>query len=187
MNRIAIDIDEVLVHFVKPMAKHNKLKMPTKNKYNYVYRNMFSITEKESTKMVRDFYDSETFKNLKPIQHSNAAIQSLRDKCDKLYIVTGRQTYARENTETWLDKHFPGMFDDLILTNSYSPHEIQKDDICRSLNIDTIIDDNDMICGLCKNAGINSIHFAGYDGSVYPWCHEDSDSVLSWLELHAKL
>ena len=40
MNRIAIDIDEVLVKFLFPLAKHhNKVhKLWSKPKYNYIYR-----------------------------------------------------------------------------------------------------------------------------------------------------
>ena len=43
MKRVAIDIDEVLVSFVKPMAKFRGYKMPTAQKYPYVYKDMFNI------------------------------------------------------------------------------------------------------------------------------------------------
>ena len=66
MNRIAIDIDEVLMPFVKPMAKWKKLSMPTKPKYSYIYSNMFTISEKESKAMVREFYKSEVFETIQP-------------------------------------------------------------------------------------------------------------------------
>jgi hypothetical protein len=56
MNRVAINVDEVLVEFLKPMAQHNKLKLPSKPRYSYVYRNIFDLSQEESTKMVRDFY-----------------------------------------------------------------------------------------------------------------------------------
>ena len=52
MNRIAIDVDEVLVPFVKPMATWKKLSMP-KEKCRYSYRDMFNITEKQSQKIRR--------------------------------------------------------------------------------------------------------------------------------------
>jgi len=51
MQKIAIDIDEVLMPFVKPMAKWRGLKMPASNqRYEYVYKTMFNITESESSK-----------------------------------------------------------------------------------------------------------------------------------------
>ena len=61
MNRVAIDVDEVLVNFLFPMANHNyKLhKLRSKPKYNYVYREIFEIDEPSSKKMVQEFYQSE--------------------------------------------------------------------------------------------------------------------------------
>lgn len=50
MYRVAINVDEVLVEFLKPMAQHNKLKLPSKPRYSYVYRNIFDLSEEESTK-----------------------------------------------------------------------------------------------------------------------------------------
>jgi len=56
MKRVAIDIDEVLMPFVRPMARWKGLKMPPSNtRYEYVYRDMFNITEEESVEMVRGF------------------------------------------------------------------------------------------------------------------------------------
>jgi len=186
MNRIAIDVDEVLVPFVKPMATWKKLSMP-KEKCRYLYRDMFNITEKQSQKMVQEFYESETFDMLQPIQDSQSVIRLMRPHVDKMYIVTGRQDCVREKTQDWLDFHFPGMFDDVILTNSFTSFELQKYDICHALNLDTIVDDSDMTCGICKHWDMQSIHFAGKNGSPYEWCEVDDISVLSWMELYKKL
>ena len=32
--------------------------------------------------------------------------------------------------------------------------------------------------------GIDAIHFAGYDGNVYPWCNKVSNSVTSWTDVY---
>ena len=148
---------------------------------------MFNITEKQSQKMVQEFYESETFDMLQPIQDSQSVIRLMRPHVDKMYIVTGRQDCVREKTEDWLDFHFPGIFDDVILTNSFTSFELQKYDICHALNLDTIVDDSDMTCGICKHWDMRSIHFAGKNGSPYEWCEVDDISVLSWMELYKKL
>ncbi len=184
MNRVAVDIDEVLVHFVKPLAKFNNVEMPKTNKYSYVYRHMFNVSENESVRMVRDFYDSEEFTMLEPIYGSQPILRMLRPRVDKMYVLTGRQNCVREKTEKWINFHFPGIFDDVILTNSYTKFEVQKVDICNSLNIGMLIDDSDLNCAVCKNWGIDAIHFAGYDGEVYPWCNKVSDSVTSWTDVY---
>src|SRR6056300_1991226 len=131
MKRVAIDIDEVLVSFVKPMAKFRGYKMPTTQKYPYVYKDMFNITEPQSRNMVHDFYESEEFAKLKPIPGVCKQMGYLRKHADTMYIVTGRQSYARDQTEKWLEYWFPKTFDDLIMTNSYTDHEIEKHEICR--------------------------------------------------------
>lgn len=183
MNRIAIDIDEVLMPFVEPMARWKGLKMPRRRGYRYVYRDMFNISEFESQKMVREFYDSQTFKNIEPLEGAVEGVARLRNTATKVYAVTGRQDPVRAETEDWLALHFPGMFNDLVLTNSFTEHEIAKVDVCRALHLDTIIDDNELNCLSCAYGGMKAIHFAGSQGSLYPWCDCTESSVLEWGEV----
>lgn len=180
MRKIAVDIDEVLMPFVQPMARWRGLKMPSPNeRYKYVYKDMFNITEEESAKMVHEFYSSDEFAKINPIRNSQIGMVRLRGKFDKIYIVTGRQEVARARTEIWLNYHFEGIFDDLIMTNSYTDLEISKADICRSLAIGTIIDDNLQICNQCKAIGMEAHNFMGYD-RVYPWCEHTNMSMYGW-------
>lgn len=180
MNRVAIDIDEVLVNFLYPMAKHHHKKI-RKPKYNYVYREIFDIDEVTSQKMVQDFYKSRDFSKLTPIKGAQKAMYDIRWKSKKMYVVTGRQDSVREETELWIDHYFPGIFDDVILTNSYTPNEVKKSDICRALNIGLIIDDNKGICDECIDSGIQAFNYIGDE--VYPWCEESEISIKEWKDL----
>ena len=177
-SKIAIDIDEVLVHLLKPMAKRRGVKLPENKKYNYLYREIFNCTEEESQVILRDFYMSEDFRNLKPIEGSQLAMNNLNMIFDKMYIITGRQEIVREPTEIWIEYFFPGVFDDVILTNSFTPHEVKKSDICRALNIGLIIDDNKGICDQCMEAGTDALNFVGDE--IYPWCEESEISIKGW-------
>jgi hypothetical protein len=150
-----------------------------KPKYNYVYRQIFDIDEKTSQKMVQEFYRSKAFMELTPIRGSQRAMFNLKKNSKKMYIVTGRQDTVREETELWIEQYFPGIFDDVILTNSYTPHEVQKSDICRALNIGLIIDDNKGICDQCIENGVNALNFIG-DDEIYPWCEESDISIKGW-------
>ena len=182
MNRIAIDIDEVLVPFLHPMAKYHK-KSISKTRYSYVYRDIFDITEEESQKMVQEFYRSQAFTQLTPMKGARGAMYKLHRGADKLYMVPGRKDSVREETEAWIETYFPNIFDDVILTNSYTSHEVKKSDICRALNIGLIIDDNKGICDQCIEAGTDALKFVGDD--IYPWCEESEISIKGWdtLEL----
>lgn len=187
MNRLAVDIDEVLVPFVEPMARWKGLKMPRRRGYAYVYRDMFGITDLESRELVLDFYETETFAALRPLQGSQEALGRLRAEGRKMYAVTGRQDPVRRKTEDWLDLHFPGIFDDVVLTNSFTDLEVSKVDVCRALNLGTLIDDNENTCLSMYEAGMKAVHFAGAGGSLYPWCECTAMSVLGWEEATAFL
>jgi hypothetical protein len=110
-------------------------------------------------------------------------VYKLKERYNKMYVLTGRQDIAREETETWIDTYFPGVFDDVILTNSYTPNEIHKADICRALNIGLIIDDNKSICDKCIENGVRALNFIGDEDNIYPWCEESDISIQGWNEV----
>jgi hypothetical protein len=185
MNKVAIDIDEVLVKFLFPMANYHRQvhKLRSKPKYSYVYRQIFDIDETESQKMVREFYMSKDFVDLIPIRGSQKAMSNLKERYDKMYVLTGRQDIVREKTEAWIDTYFPGVFDDVILTNSYTPNEIHKADICRALNIGLIIDDNKAICDKCIENDVRALNFIGDEHAIYPWCEGSNISIQGWNDV----
>jgi len=184
IRRIAVDIDEVLCPFFHPMIKRAKRAPPKAKQYPYVYRKALKISEEESREMVQDFYKSDEFKTLPPFKYADYALYQLKGRGLKLYAVTGRQVEAREATEEWLERFFPHAFEDLVLTNSYTPNEVPKVDLCLAMNIDSIIDDNFQTCKECQGKGIEAIHYVG--DPMYPWCH-DTDPKISrssnWLEV----
>jgi len=182
MNRIAIDIDEVLVPLLDPLARFHRKPLPPRGvKHPYVFREVFNCTEAESQGMLREFYDSRDFLELRPIRDSQLALSRL-SRNNVIYAVTGRQDWVRRKTEVWLNMHFPGVFKDVVLTNSYTPNEISKAQVCRALNLKVIIDDNYDVCLECFKNGVDVINFVG--DPVYPWCEEENGiSIKSWSEL----
>jgi uncharacterized HAD superfamily protein len=181
MMRVAVDIDEVLVPLLLPMAKYYKKELPHNKKYPYVFKEVFDVSEEQSQKMLREFYDSREFAELLPIEHSQYALCKLKEN-NTLYAVTGRQQWVRTKTEQWLEQHFPGVFHDLVITNSYTPKEVSKSSVCRSLDLHVLIDDNYDTCVDCFRNNIDVINFVG--DPVYPWCNDKNGiSIHSWKEL----
>lgn len=180
MHKVAVDIDEVLVPLLLPLAKYHRKHLPTKTKYPYLFRDVFHVSEQESQRMICEFYESREFKELKPIKGSQYAMSRM-SKNNRLYAVTGRQEVVRDTTANWLNTHFPGVFHDLVLTNSFTSKEIPKSAVCMALGVDAIIDDNYQICEDCFRNNIDVIHFIG--DPVYPWCRESGISIKSWDEL----
>jgi 5'(3')-deoxyribonucleotidase len=184
MLRIAVDIDEVLAPLLPTMMKWRKPRIKVPPKYPYIYRSIYDITEEESALMVREFYDSEEFANLPVIPGALECLTNLK-KNSRLYVMTGRQNIVRSKTEKWIEQNFPGIFSDVILTNSFTKNEVSKAELCKILNIGLLIDDNLPACYDCRDLKIGSINFIG--DPVYPWCYENIFSVKSWKQVNDAL
>jgi 5'(3')-deoxyribonucleotidase len=178
MHRVAIDIDEVLTPLLKTMVKWRPPARALPAVYPYVYRKIYNITEEESKKMVREFYETPEFANLPVMPYAYKTLNKLVQNDYKLYVVTGRQHVVRAQTEEWVSENFPGIFTDVILTNSYTPGEVKKVDVCQMLNIGLLIDDNLVACSECLDRNIVAINFVG--DPMYPWCLPSSISMNSW-------
>jgi 5'(3')-deoxyribonucleotidase len=183
MKKIAIDVDEVLTPFLPGMMKWKRPRALPK-KFTYLYRDIYKISEQESQKMVHQFYESPEFMKLEPIKDSQKVLKLLKQS-NKLYVVTGRQNSVRTKTEDWIEKWYPGIFEDVILTNSYTPQEVLKSDVCRNLNIGLLIDDNFATCTECMSLGVNAVNFIG--DPTYPWCFESDISKKSWEDVWMSL
>jgi 5'(3')-deoxyribonucleotidase len=180
-KRIAVDIDEVLVPFCKPMFERAGYRLP-RGKWDYHYAKALGISQNESTHMVYNFYESQEFDNLKPLPGAQAGVSFLMGLGYDVYIVTGRQDRVRQRTEEWIDRHFPYMINDVILTNSFTPNEVNKADICKSLAINAMIDDSYQVCTDCEMVHIKGINYVGGD-EPYPWCHENPMAAHNWDEV----
>lgn len=177
---IAVDIDEVLCPFFRPLLKWRKV-TPTSEKYPYRFKDVMNISETHSKHLVEKFYQSGDFKALEPIQGSQHGMAYLKGLGYKVYAVSGRQSVAREHTEEWIQQHFPYTVDDVILTNSFTKNSIPKVDMCHALGANIIIDDNIDICNECTVDGIRALNFIG--DPVYPWCVENPRAVRSWMDV----
>ena len=184
MLRIAVDVDEVLTPLLPTMMNWRKPKIPVPPKYPYIYRSIYDISEEQSARMVREFYDSEEFANLPVMPGSLECLTNLK-KMTRLYVMTGRQNVVRTKTEDWVNKNFPGIFTDVILTNSFTKNEVSKAELCKILNIGLLIDDNLPACYDCKDLKIGALNFIG--DPVYPWCYKNPFSIKTWKEVNDTL
>jgi 5'(3')-deoxyribonucleotidase len=183
-RKIAVDIDEVLCPFFHPMINRANRAPPVAKRYPYVYQKALGITDDESREMIQEFYKSKEFSNLPKLKNAEYALYQMKRQGYKLYAVTGRQIESRKATEYWVHKNFGNIFDDLVLTNSYTPTELPKVDVCLAMGISSIIDDNFKICKECSDKGIKAINYTGEP--TYPWCHDKDPNIVrcaNWLEV----
>ena len=180
-KRVGIDIDEVLSPFCRPMFERAGYKWP-EGKWEYRYATALGISQKDSERMVYDFYESPEFDELLPLPGAQAGLSFIQALGYDIYIITGRQDRVRQKTEKWIDHHFPYMVNEVIMTNSFTPHEVNKVDICKSLAINAMVDDSYQVCAECEGAHIKGINYVG-GFEPYPWCRKTTLSVHNWDEV----
>jgi hypothetical protein len=62
----------------------------------------------------------------------------------RFVVVTSRQSYMEAMTKAWLDRHYPGVFDDVLFGNHYGTTgaKMGKPEMCSSIGAVCLIDDS---------------------------------------------
>jgi uncharacterized HAD superfamily protein len=94
----------------------------------------------------------------------DALVQLSRDF--SLHVVTARQFHAEQLTRCWIERNYPGIFDEVHFGNHYCKEgkSRTKAEICRSINAVMLIDDSISYARNCASEGIPVILFGNY-----PW------------------
>ncbi len=189
MVRIHVDVDDTLadtttmiLHYLK--IKHNIILDRTK----LVYPNYLDVLFKSySTRIVRDFENSEFHKEIAPLQNSIEMIRKLAEK-HELIIISGRRLDLKEKTIDWLSKFFPKCFKDVHLVNHF-PNEgeergLPKDELCKKLNCDFSIDDDVNVALKIASYGIKVLLMNQPWNASYEIKESNITRVNNWEEIY---
>lgn len=183
--RIGIDLDDVVADSGVAMIEMHNKKHGTHFKKNdfrgYFFEETWGITREERNKEVDEFFATDQLKKISPMAGSLKAIEMLKTLGHELYIVTGRGDKDVEQTELWIEGHFPRVFADVHYATSR-----KKSEICKEVGVEVLIDDNPDIALDCANAGIRVLIFD------QPWNRrlefpKNVERVYSWDEVLKKL
>ncbi|CAO2823107.1 unnamed protein product [Amaranthus hypochondriacus] len=195
---VAVDVDEVLGNFVSALNRFiadRYSSVHSVSEYHiYEFYKIWECSRDEADIRVHEFFKTSYFKNgIYPIPGAQKALSKLSRFCS-LSVVTSRQNVIKDHTIEWLNKHYPGMFDEIHFGNHFSLEGISKpkSEICRSLGAKVLIDDNPRYAFECAEVGIRVLLF-DYQNS-YPWCKTGSNNqhplvtkVHDWEEVERQL
>ncbi|KAH7655311.1 5'(3')-deoxyribonucleotidase protein [Dioscorea alata] len=195
---VAVDVDEVLGSFLpavnKFIADRYSLNHSLEDYFVYEFYKIWNCSPTEADIRVHEFFETSYFKmGIHPIPGAKSILQSLSLFCN-LYVVTSRQNAIKDQTLEWIEKHYPGLFQEVHFGNYFAldGQSRPKSEICRSLGAQVLIDDNPRFALECAEAGTKVLLF-DYDNS-YPWCksgtaasHPQVTIVQNWREVKQHL
>lgn len=190
--KIAIDIDEVLANTIEQVVLFYNDNYSPKVGESDLRGRYFSFMGKEweeSNKKYFAFCESEYPDRVQPMKGVVEAIDKL-SKNHELVAITGRPAFTRAQTIGWMNKYFPGKFEDIIFNNDRLDSKDfaeywgrPKAEICDEVGAEILIDD-------LPEFMIGSDHLRVYIFDQ-PWNQEKAPDhairVYSWPELVDKI
>lgn len=154
--KIGIDIDEVIVEFLDSLLefyneKYNK-DLRKEDFSDYFINNIIGGTQENLEKELDDFgYPVE---KIKLVDGAIDAIKKLSRDHD-LFILTARHPRFKHQTETFLNKHFGDIFNEILYTGEvFKEFGITKADLCNEKKIEFMIDDNSIFAREIAEKGV---------------------------------
>ncbi|XP_062149331.1 uncharacterized protein LOC133857955 isoform X2 [Alnus glutinosa] len=195
---VAVDVDEVLGSFVSALNRFiadRYFSNHSLSEYHvYEFFKIWNCSRDEANIRVHEFFKTSYFKTgIHPIPGARRALNKLSRFCN-LSVVTSRQNAIKDHTIDWIEKHYPGLFQEIHFGNHFALDGASrpKSELCRSLGAKVLIDDNPRYAIECAEVGIRVLLF-DYENS-YPWCKTESvnqhplvTKVHNWKEVEQQL
>ncbi len=154
--KIGIDIDEVVVEFVrgylKIYEKRHGQKFVFEDFFTYNLWEPLKITKEEAIEIANEFYNSIHFDNIEFVDGAKEAIYVLAERND-LFIITSRPIHIKRQTEQFIKKHFPDIFSNIFYSGDFTRSGKTKAEICRDLKLDIFLEDNIIYALECAKNG----------------------------------
>jgi len=192
---IAVDIDDVLsasaAEFVRFSNERWGMQLSVEH-YNEDFSKAWGVSLEEAMPMAELFLGSGVHGEF---AHHEAAVPVLRDlgRRFKLIVVTSRRKSLKPQTDAWIERHFKDVFDEVVYAGIFdgvdktSVRERLKQtkaQLCQSLRVDFLIDDQLKHCLAAADCGIQALLFGDY-----PWNRDISHKpellavVHTWQEV----
>lgn len=162
--RIAVDCDEPLADCNAYLqAWHNRsynTNLARDDVFSFKLWLVWNCSKEESDKRVLEFYESEDFRRMTPVDGSAEAVSEIAKNND-LFVLTSRVGVAIPCTKPFIDRHYPGRFEKVVFSKNYAlaGNGHSKADICEEEKVDVLIDDCLHYALDCQKKGIPVILF----------------------------
>lgn len=168
---IAIDIDDVLADQAAAFVEFSNNQWGTSlqvNDYTEHWAELWGIDVDEVRIRSDQYHDSGTIGRFKHKPEALPVLKRLHERYS-LVVVTSRRRIVRDETLSWIQQHFEGLFDDVHFAGFFDDlHDAKwshtKAEVIVELGADYLIDDQPKHCLATAEAGVDSVLFGDY-----PW------------------
>ena len=155
--KIGVDIDEVVVEFVRGYLDFYNGIHGTNFKFDDAYSCKFeeflNTSREIATKVMEDFFETESFENLDLVDGIRELLLEI-SKNHQVVFITARHLKAKEKTRIFLEKHFPDFSLMVLHSGDYFEGNKTKAEICVEQGIDFLIEDNQDYALSCADKGV---------------------------------
>lgn len=194
MERIAVDLDETVVHllphFLEWYNDKNRTSFTTDDFFSYRWWEVFGVEEDEAYGAFHEYIGWKIRSRLGEVDFVDGAVEALcrlRDRYE-IHAITDRHPCFNEDTVEISRKLCLYRADLLPPENIHLTHEAgkRKPELCKSLGISTIVEDNASVALECAEAGVRALVLRR------PWnasmsLHELVIPVAGWPEVYGHL
>lgn len=160
---VAVDVDEVLAPYTPQCVawwnehfgvdRGETLEFPNVDGFeNYEFFPGMCKDRPAAIDMIYQYHTSPYFLDMQPLPGSVEALLQLQSTgCFEFHVVTSRQNDIAAVTWQWLSRHFPGVFESMLMGNSWgkSGSKRTKAEMCQEVGASVLIDDNpDYVCAV---------------------------------------
>lgn len=144
---IGIDLDEVLAsHLAAVIDYHNATHGTALTREQFHSPRFWEVwggTREEAIRKVDAFYQTPYFKESLPMPGAQEAIRALAEQ-HTLHVITARPETIADDTQAWIDRHFPGLFSGIHFANHYSISGVERTklSLCDALHVELLVDDS---------------------------------------------
>ena len=184
---IGIDIDDVLADLATALVRfHNDTygtRLTKAHHCDYDLSKVWGCTQAESVARVMKFFESPLFDSITPVAGAVEGVSSLKGGGHRLVVITSRPGQIAAKTTGWVEKHFPGRFDDIYFaSHAAGKDNVKKSGFCADLGVEIMLEDCLQIALECSGERVRVFLLDA------PWNQSDGlpegvTRVFSWDEM----
>lgn len=186
---IAVDVDDVLAASAEGFANFSNEMWGGSyhpESYSEEWAKFWGVTEEETARRSDVFHASDAVTLYRPFDEAVPVLRALSEK-HNLVVVTSRQTRLKPQTDEWIERHFPGVFDGIHYagiweTEEHVSHQIKqtKATVCANLGAHYLIDDQLKHCAGVSEVGVQALLFGDYGWNQNVMVPAGIEQVLNW-------